>query len=291
MRMPKRKRDLRRTVIWVDDDALYLRYHADLLRDYTGWNILATNTCEHALALLSSRNPQVSAAIIDVMIANVAPLDPLSAKGGFAAGIALARRIREISPKLPILAVSLLQEASAWFRENSRMSFLSKGSSVVDIAKELTMLWGRKRATIPFSLFIVHGHDDLAKLELKNYLQNVLKLGEPVILHEQPDMGRTVLEKFEDYAAAANLVFVLLTPDDSAAAADSAESKRRARQNVIFEMGYFLAKLGRKAGKVLLLYKGPLELPSDISGLIYIDISAGIPAAGESLRREIFSSS
>jgi predicted nucleotide-binding protein len=137
-------------------------------------------------------------------------------------------------------------------------------------------------------IFIVHGHDDKTKYELKNFIQNSLKLGEPIILHEQPSLGRTVIEKLEDQADDVDIVFVLLTPDDVGCAASTPESiKRRARQNVIFELGYFLGKLERTGGRVLLLYKGNLDLPSDISGLIYIDITNGIEAAGENIRREL----
>ncbi len=136
--------------------------------------------------------------------------------------------------------------------------------------------------------FIVHGHAEKDKWELKNYLQNTLGLDEPVILHEQPSLGRTIMEKFEEHAAEANLVFVLLTGDDTVAAADATDdSKRRARQNVIFEMGYFLGLLSRRAGRVILLHQGALELPSDIVGVVYLDISKGVRAAGEDIRREI----
>ena len=136
--------------------------------------------------------------------------------------------------------------------------------------------------------FIVHGHDDTSKLELKNYLQNVLKMPEPIILHEQLTMGRTIIEKFEAHSSNTDVVFVLLTPDDvGAVAQESNKMKRRARQNVIFEMGYFLGKMQRGSGRVILLHKGDIELPSDISGIIYIDITNGISAAGEDIRREI----
>ena len=136
--------------------------------------------------------------------------------------------------------------------------------------------------------FIVHGHDQTAKLALKNYLQNVVGLPEPIILHERPSMGRTIVEKFEEEAANVDLVLVLLTPDDrGASTTDSDDLKRRARQNVVFELGYFLGYFGRRSGKVILLHSGPLELPSDIAGLIYIDISNGIEAAGEDIRREV----
>lgn len=137
-------------------------------------------------------------------------------------------------------------------------------------------------------VFIVHGHADRLKWELKNYLQNTVGLPEPIILHEQPNLGRNLMEKFEDFASTATLAFVLLTPDDVGSAADAADAdKRRARQNVIFEMGYFLGLLRRASGRVILLHQGPLELPSDIAGLVYIDISGGIESAGERIRREL----
>jgi len=109
-----------------------------------------------------------------------------------------------------------------------------------------------------------------------------------LILHERPNVGRTIIEKFEDYASTSQLVFVLLTPDDIVASeGDPDDAKRRARQNVIFEMGFFLGTLGRSSGRVILLYKPPLDLPSDIAGIVYIDISQGIEAAGEKIRKEI----
>jgi predicted nucleotide-binding protein len=131
--------------------------------------------------------------------------------------------------------------------------------------------------------FIIHGHDELTKRELKNYLQNNLHLPEPVILHEVAGHGRTMIEKFEHYARSVNLVFVIVSPDDKMASGDV----YRVRQNVIFEMGYFYGKLGRESGRIVLLHKGGLEFPSDIAGIIYIDITNGVEAAGEMIRREV----
>ena len=140
-----------------------------------------------------------------------------------------------------------------------------------------------RKVDIKMQTFIVHGHDSEAKWTLKNYIQNTLKMEEPIVLAEKASGGLTIIEKFEKYSEVCNLIFVLLTPDD----AYGDDGKSRARQNVIFEMGYFLGKLGRKNGQVILLYKGNLELPNDISGLVYINIDNGIEAAGEEIRREI----
>jgi hypothetical protein len=139
-----------------------------------------------------------------------------------------------------------------------------------------------------FKTFIVHGQDEVTKYSVKNFLQNTIGLPEPIILHEQSNRGRTLIEKFEQVSNDSDTVFVLLTPDDRVAQPnESDDEKRRARQNVIFEMGYFLGKLGRSSGKVILLYKGQLELPSDISGIVYINIDHGVEQAGEYIRREL----
>jgi predicted nucleotide-binding protein len=136
--------------------------------------------------------------------------------------------------------------------------------------------------------FIVHGHDHESLYKLKDYIQNVLRLGEPAVLRDMPSLGKTLIEKFESEAEAVEVVFVLLTPDDLVVSSyEPEEQKRRARQNVILELGFFLGRLGRESGRILLLHKGPIEIPSDIDGIGYIDISKGIESAGEAIRREL----
>ena len=95
--------------------------------------------------------------------------------------------------------------------------------------------------------FIVHGHDENPKLALKNYLQNTLRWPEPVILAEKPSGGKTIIEKFEDHSQTIDVVFVLLTPDDMGSLVGGL-SAARARQNVVFELGYFVGKFGRTSG-------------------------------------------
>ena len=212
--------------------------------------------------------------------------------GDRTAGMEVLRDIRRQSQNLPVIAYSATQDASVVdaIADDQYTLFVSKweGRSVRELISLINRTLGLTDAPAAPQPFIVHGHNEAAKLDLKNYLQNTLHLPEPIILHEQPSLGRTIVEKFEDYAAMSSLVFVLLTPDDVAANCEEPdELKRRARQNVIFEMGYLLGILGRKSGRVLLLYHPPLELPSDLSGVVYIDISQGIEAAGEHIRREV----
>jgi len=122
-------------------------------------------------------------------------------------------------------------------------------------------------------VFIVHGHDDAALQGLARFLE---KLGlEAIVLKEQPDQGRTIIEKFEDSAKDVGFAVVVLTPDDLGGSVKLTEQEARARQNVIFELGFFAGKLGR--GRVCLLRKGHVEVPSDLFGVIYTDMD---PAEG-----------
>lgn len=117
-------------------------------------------------------------------------------------------------------------------------------------------------------IFIVHGHDNTMKEAVASVVR-ILGL-EPIILNEQPNEGNTIIEKFEKYANV-GFAIVLLSPDDQgyAAASGPTTAKSRARQNVVFELGYFAGRHGRS--RVFSLYRedANFETPSDISGVAY----------------------
>lgn len=125
------------------------------------------------------------------------------------------------------------------------------------------------RAADKSHVFIVHGHDELAKTETARFIE---RMGfKPIILHEQASSGKTVIEKIEEYS---NVGFgvVLYTPCDvGSKASDSGGVRPRARQNVVFEHGYLIGKIGRH--NVCALVKGNVETPTDISGVVYISMS------------------
>lgn len=118
-------------------------------------------------------------------------------------------------------------------------------------------------------VFIVHGHDDAALHTVARFIEK-LDL-EAVILNEQANRGRAIIQKIEDNSDV-GFAIVLLTPDDLGRSKESVNLEPRARQNVLLELGYFIAKLGRE--HVCALKKGEVEIPSDFAGILWEELDA-----------------
>jgi predicted nucleotide-binding protein len=136
-------------------------------------------------------------------------------------------------------------------------------------------------------VFVVHGHDGEVREAVARFISEKLGL-KPVVLHEQPNKGRTIITKFGEEAASVGFAVVLMTcrysrfalralflrfapndtPDDFGKAHDSQDLSARARQNVVFELGFFIGALG--AERVAAVVKGDIERPSDFDGVVYI---------------------
>lgn len=110
------------------------------------------------------------------------------------------------------------------------------------------------------TVFIIHGHDN----ELKTEVQLLLTRAgvNNLVLHEQADKGRTIIDKLVEESSSSNYAIALLSPDDKLQ-----DGSTRARQNVILEVGYFIGWLGKE--RVRILKKGNIEIPSDLQGILY----------------------
>jgi len=276
-------------IVIIDDD-----YAQEILAEhlrYRGHEVRRLGSASLALSDLDSII-SVDLIILDIIMEMPESYRMESVSGERTTGLVIYKSIRERNTEIPILAYTASQDKDVIdiFADDPKSKFVSKWSTptMKELVNTINTMLGIESTASPPVTFIVHGHNDTTKLELKNYLQNVIGLPEPIILHEKPGLGRTLIAKFEDYALSSNLAFILLTPDDKMAnEGDSDIEKRRARQNVILELGFFLGALGRQSGRVILLYSGPLELPSDLHGVTYINISNGIEAAGEQIRKEL----
>lgn len=124
---------------------------------------------------------------------------------------------------------------------------------------------------IPLSnkVFVVHGHDEGARESVARFLEKMDF--KAIILHEQANQGRTVIEKVETHGDVGFAV-VLLTPDDEGCTKGK-PLEPRARQNVLLELGYFIGRLGRS--RVCALKRGEVEIPSDFAGMVWVQMDNG----------------
>ena len=273
----------------IDDD-----YASEILTEnlrFRSYDAVRCGSATEALGLVDEI-ATADLVILDIIMERPKGSGAQNISGDKTTGMDLLHAFRQKYNNLKILVFSATNDPNVIHALNRapHTTFISKWNapSLNDLIDKIEhMIGGSDMPILPRS-FIVHGHDTVEKLALKNYLQNTLGFPEPIILHEQPNLGRTIIEKLENYATAVDLAFVLLTPDDKLLLEDGTNDlKRRARQNVIFELGYFLGVFGRLSVRVFLLHKGSLDLPSDLSGVVYIDISNGVNAAGEDIRKEI----
>jgi predicted nucleotide-binding protein len=122
----------------------------------------------------------------------------------------------------------------------------------------------------PNKVFLVHGRSDGPKHETARFIE---RLGmEAIILHERPNKGRSIIAKFQEEAEDTAFAVVLMTPDDEGGLAGTGVQAPRARQNVVFELGFFIGKLG--AERVAALVHPGVERPSDFEAVVYIELDA-----------------
>lgn len=191
----------------------------------------------------------------------------------------------------PIAIYSGMKDASfveAW------LSGKSKTINLIDtIIEELTLfktVKNHSNANVNSHIdrskvFIVHGHDDGAKNEVARFIE---KLGfEAKILHEQVDSGATIIEKLEKHTDVGFAIVLYTECDIGCVKSKPEDLKPRARQNVIFEHGLLIGKIGR--ANVVALVKGDVEIPNDISGVVYKSMDTG-GAWKYSIAREMKSS-
>ena len=180
--------------------------------------------------------------------------------------------------KIPAFAKKTIRpreilQNTAYFKDITRSILMECQSLLQEATPKSNALTPDKPSKImdTSQVFIVHGHDNLARLEVANFIKSLgLK---DIVLNEQASSGKTIIEKIEEYSDV-GFAIVLYTPCDVGASQRQKDQLRsRARQNVVFEHGYLMAKIGRE--NVCALVKGDIEKPTDISGVVYIPMDEG----------------
>lgn len=159
-----------------------------------------------------------------------------------------------------VQSVQLLQQAVDWLEQE--MADVEPETAAGDK--------GVKASPLPRKIFIVHGHDEGAKATVARFIDSIEL--EAIILSEQANQGRTIMEKIEAHGDV-NFAVVLLTPDDMGGKSGQ-PVRPRARQNVLLELGYFIGRLGRANVCALADTSGDMELPTDFAGVVWEELDS-----------------
>lgn len=184
-------------------------------------------------------------------------------EGGQASCEIIAREYNFIRSSLPeehVAHIDHYLETARRLRDGLAVSDASLLSSAAAVKRVRTIASSRR-------VFVVHGRNDVQRQRVCALLRDWDCT--PVVLREQPNIGRTIIEKFEEHANA-DYAVILLTADDRGAQVGERNYQPRARQNVVFEMGYFIGRMTRE--RVCALYQEGVELPSDLAGILYIPL-------------------
>lgn len=264
VRRPSRSRPLQpppqATVEEIRQGIVRLRKRLDEVNAFEPTSVVEQNNIPHVEALAAA----VDEALIRTFGADTLDYQRYSDAGFFDNGpfnYAYQVPIREVHASLArskARSAALLTQAIETLEE--RLAEFSAASPSQTISKP--QVFDRK-------VFVVHGHDEGAREAIARFLE---RIGfEAIILHEQANQGRTVIEKVEVHGDVGFAV-VLLTPNDEGAKKGQ-PPQPRARQNVVLELGYFIGRLGRE--RVCALKRGDVEIPSDFGGVVYAAFDDG----------------
>jgi predicted nucleotide-binding protein len=256
-------------ILLIDDEKCYSQTIIEFLLG-KNHQVYYCDNAEESYSLIQDN--QYDLAIIDLM------LPPTYTREG----LNLLTYLKHIAPKTPVIMIS---------QKSDRMTAIVSQAFALDIKTFLDKnddeFWIKLNIIIKEimhkmsdRIFISHGHNEILKLKLKDFLRTRLNR-ETVILSELPNESYTIVEKLENASKLCNLAIVLLTKDDEAK-----DGGMRARQNVIHEVGFFQGKYGRK--NVILLCEKGVDLFSNISGILRLDFETGhFEEIYECLRKEL----
>ena len=257
------------TILFADNDPDLLATSRESL-EKAGYTVITANNPIEARRKLEIGG--IDLAILDIRLEKDNDERDLS-------GLMLAKRIARSTPKIIVTnfpSYGYVREALRPQLDGLPVAvdilardegFAALLTTVEDILK--TVSEQREGVRPKHKVFVAHGHDQSIKEAVTEFLEGVGLV--PIILAEQADGGDTIIEKFERYSREANFAVALFTADDVGyPKKNPAEIKSRARQNVIFEFGYLLAKLGRR--RVRVLYQSGVEIPTNVMGFVYIEL-------------------
>jgi len=257
------------TILFAENDPDFLSTRREYL-ERAGYAVIPANNPTEARQKLESGG--IDLAILDIRLENDDDERDTS-------GLILAKRVGRTIPKIILTSFPTFDYVREALRPQLdglpvAVDFLMKAegvpallSTVKDVLSTATV---QKQETQPQpKVFVAHGHDSEARETVSAFLRGIgIK---PIILFEEADRGETIIEKLERCCQEADFAIVLFTPDDFGYSKDDPRNvKPRARQNVVFELGYMAARLGRR--RVRMLYQHDVEIPTNFLSVLYIEM-------------------
>ena len=247
-------------ILLVENNHHQLKAYAERLR-LMGYNVIEAADISTAKEILDTANPSIDLGIVDIRLIDDDDHDDWS-------GI---YEIAKPYPNIPMIMITAFPSyETLWYTinpinspKNIKNYFSKLESSHWDMMqKQIEVLRGSHK----WHVFVVHGHNRREEVELfiKDELVNCI----PIVLVNNPVDGGTIIEQIEDTDP--DFVMALLTKDDEGYALESRDAiEARPRMNVIFELGYFMGKLGRKSGKLAILLEThqSVKLITDLEGM------------------------
>lgn len=257
------------TILFVDNEPHLLDTSKEFL-EKSGYTVITASNPAEAKQKLELGG--IDLAILDIRLENDDDERDMS-------GLMLAKRAARSIPKIIVTSFPSYDYVREALRPQLdglpvAVGFLARDEGLMALLETvediLKTVAAQKAGVRPKpKVFVAHGHALSAKDTLCEFLESVgLK---PIVLLEEADRGDTIIEKFERHCQEADFAIALFTPDDFGYSKESpADLNPRARQNVIFELGYMLAKLGRRRARVL--YSHGVEIPTNVLGFLYIEL-------------------
>jgi predicted nucleotide-binding protein len=280
-----------RRILLVDDNPLS-EWAPSVEANLPDVEVLRAYDASEALDLFERHKDDCIAVVLDLLMpAGTRDVLKQDLQQGKLVGQRLAEGMRKIDDEIPLLAVTNVKDENLppackrWFKEHSRdwdggdgWYSLRRGEEKSLIARLSARFATSSQPTPKQTVLIVHGRDVDSRKLLTSFAEE--KLGLNVLVFDELARGSiSNFEHFEDMAAQADFAFVLLTPDDSGypRLGKPERERPRARQNVILELGYLLAKMDRNSRRIAIFVgkdhvMEDLEIPSDLDGITRFEI-------------------
>jgi CheY-like chemotaxis protein len=288
-------------ILWIDDIPDQVEELAEQIRD-AGYEVTLVDSITEGAALIADTPNQYLAVIVDLLMPGESFLVPgskgpemLETKYGLNTGIVFGRWLIRHWPDLKVIGVSVKEDRDdqqiEWFKK-SGAGYFDK-YSLYTSSRALLLLLNRlaaeaKPSRPTLQTFIVHGRAETAKNDLSKLLQTRLRLPEPTILHEQPGHGMPSPESSPKTADVCRLVFALFTRADFPPAPSAwPEEQTKQLLQIFFETGFWASQCQETKGRLIILHEGLTAIPTELPGVVLIDISSGLEAAYEEINRTV----